>query len=103
MIPAFLWLLVAVIAIVTLTLMLQNVTSGPKYCPNSLSLMDKNKIDQCKNCEDFRSNQNLYEYCVNYKNCIECPSHGICQDGKFTSCESGFVKEGGRCVENAEI
>lgn len=100
---AFKILLIAVPAIIGLALVTKYFLQGPKYCPHTLSAINKSIIDQSSSCEEFRRDDDMYQLCNDYKFCKECPSRGICQDGKFVGCETGYVKEGNTCIENYEV
>eukprot|EP00347_Sterkiella_histriomuscorum_P007620 403348215 len=100
---AFYALLTLVPLIILTTLSIRFVTKGPTYCPNGFDQNIKRRIDSVSSCEYFNEDPSTYQLCRSYKNCIDCPTHGICQEGKFIACSPGYLKEGNRCVENYEI
>ncbi|CDW83383.1 UNKNOWN [Stylonychia lemnae] len=101
--PCIIFFLIIGIAILTGVLGMKFIVKGPTYCSNTLSSDHKFKIDSAHSCEAFRNDHELYRLCRQYKGCRECPVHGICQDGKFISCEKGYIQEGEKCVEDHEI
>lgn len=47
-------------------------------------------------------NKHWLDVHASYDNCVLCPPHGICRDGKLY-CETGYVPSGSVCVEDKDI
>ena len=76
--------------------------SGSVFCDRRY----RHEIDEFKisGCHPFRSDFDMskYERCLKYQNCIPCPEHGECIDGKLT-CDMGYVRKGDVCVINENL
>jgi hypothetical protein len=41
-----------------------------------------------------------YMKCIKFKDCISCPDNGICDLTGHLTCNMGYIKQNGKCVEN---
>jgi len=44
-----------------------------------------------------------YQTCEKYLQCLTCPVHGSCDDEGHLSCNTGYIRNENRCIENEQL